>query len=281
MSHRRASVLGIIVLFVGAAACWSCADDSGAGGASPSPRAASSPSRVARAEAARAQKVHDKDRPLPPVVEPPPAPEQPAKPPSDAVVLFDGSSLDAWQGRNGAAAPWPIEGGAMTAAGQDLVTKQSFGDCQLHVEWMAPDPDTGEGQDKGNSGVKLAMQYEVQILDSYKNVNKTYADGVAGAVYGQYPPLVNACRPPGQWQTFDIVYRAPRFKPDGAVETPGRITVLHNGVLVQNDEEILGNTSGPSRSYKPHDVKQPILLQFHGHPVKFRNIWVRELKDVE
>src|SRR5688500_15432548 len=159
----------------------------------------------------------------------------------------------------------------------DVTTKEKFGDVQLHLEWQIPADDRGEGQDNGNSGVKLMGQYEVEVIHSHKDENKTYADGIAGAIYGQYPPLVNAARPRGQWQTYDIVWRAPRRDATGEVVTPAYVTVLLNGVLVQDHAEILGNTSGPARGYKKHGDQEPILLQWHGHPIRYRNIWVRRL----
>jgi hypothetical protein len=156
-------------------------------------------------------------------------------------------------------------------------TLQNFGDCQLHVEWATPTPPHGEGQGRGNSGVFFGFgRYEVQVLDSYES--KTYADGQAGALYGQYPPLVNASRPPGQWQTYDIIYTAPRFDSNGKVLSPARFTVLHNGVLIQHNAELVGPTDWLNRApYSPHPEKTPIALQDHGNPVRFRNIWVREL----
>ncbi len=225
-------------------------------------------------------KVHDKEQPHPPVVTPATdgKAEKPAKPPADAVVLFGGADASKWQGKGeGGAATFEVEDGALVAAGGDVRTKERFGDVQLHLEWQIPEGDTGKGQDKGNSGVKLMGQYEVQILDSFGNANRTYADGIAGAVYGQHAPLVNASLPPGRWQTYDIVFTAPRRDADGKVVTPAYVTVLHNGVLVQDRAEIYGNTSGPARGYKRHGEKEPILLQFHGHAVRYRNIWARPL----
>jgi hypothetical protein len=156
-------------------------------------------------------------------------------------------------------------------------TLQNFGDCQLHVEWATPVPGQGEGQGRGNSGVFLGLdRYEIQVLDSFEN--KTYADGGAGAIYGQYPPLVNACRPPGQWQTYDIVYTALRFDAEGKLLSPVHLTVFQNGVLIQNNAQLTGPTSWVERApYHMHPEKQPISLQDHGNPVRFRNIWVREL----
>jgi hypothetical protein len=156
-------------------------------------------------------------------------------------------------------------------------TVQNFGDCQLHVEFATPAKAEGAGQGRGNSGVFLGLdRYEIQVLDSYQST--TYADGSAGSIYGQYPPLVNACRPPGQWQGYDVVYTAPRFSPEGKLLSPARLTIFHNGVLIQNQVELTGPTSWLERApYSPHPEKQPIALQDHGNPVRYRNIWVREL----
>ena len=221
-------------------------------------------------------RVHDADRPRPPVVDPGPAPSAPAKPPADAIVLFDGADLDAWQGRGGAA-KWDLVGDAMRVNGTgDIRTKQTFGDCQLHVEWSAPLPVKGDSQGRGNSGVFFFGRYEVQILDSYDN--PSYADGQAAALYGQKPPLVNACRPPGEWNVYDIVFVAPRFGDDGSLLSPARVTVMHNGIVVQLDEHMLGPSAHRSLpKYQAHEPKGPIRLQDHGNPVRFRNIWVRPL----
>jgi hypothetical protein len=224
---------------------------------------------------------HDRDRPLPPVITPATAStqEQAGQPPSDATVLFSGKDLSQWASMDGSPTKWIARDGYMECVkGSGYVrTLQNFGDCQLHIEWATPTPGEGEGQGRGNSGVFLGLdRYEVQVLDSFEN--KTYADGSAGAVYGQYPPLVNACRPPGQWQTYDIVYTAPRFDAEGKVRSPVRLTVFHNGVLIQNQVELTGPTSWLERApYHMHPEKQPICLQDHGNPVRFRNIWVREL----
>ncbi len=221
--------------------------------------------------------IHDTARPMPPVVDPGPA-GPPAPVPSDAVVLFDGKDLSGWTNEKGAAAAWQVRDGYMEVVKKTgaIRTKQGFGSCQLHVEWAAPSPAVGSDQDRGNSGVFLMDTYEVQVLDSYGN--KTYADGSAAAIYGQYPPLVNASRKPGEWQTYDIVFHAPRFDEKGAVVSPARLTVFHNGVLVQDDEELTGPTGHKVRPpYKAHADKMPLSLQDHGHPVRYRNIWVREL----
>ncbi len=191
-------------------------------------------------------------------------------PPSDAIVLFGGRDLSGWLGGE----KWKIENGIATVTGGNIETRQAFGDCQLHVEWSAPEIVKGDGQGRGNSGIKLQGRYEVQVLDSFENV--TYFDGQAGSVYKQHPPLVNASRKPGEWQAYDIIYQTARWDADGTLVSPGRVTVLHNGVLVQNHSEIKGIT-GTGRGYERHAEKAPLLLQFHGNPVRYRNIWIREL----
>jgi hypothetical protein len=226
-------------------------------------------------------KIHDMDRPMAPVVDPGTTStnDAPGKPPSDATVLFDGKSLDKWEGGKGGPAKWNVANGyfEVVKGTGEIQTKQGFGDCQLHVEWAAPSPAVGEGQDRGNSGVFLMGFYEIQVLDSYQS--RTYADGQASAVYGQNPPLVNASRAPGQWQTYDIIFHAPRFGADGGVTRPAHVTVLHNGVLTQDHFELSGPTANQRRPpYQAHADKLPIHLQDHGHPVRYRNIWIRELK---
>jgi len=226
---------------------------------------------------------HDLNRPQPAVVTPVagvPA-TVPGRPPSDAVVLFDGKGLSAWKSqKDGSPAAWKVENGYMEVVkGTGAIeTRQSFSDVQLHIEWMAPTPPTGESQGRGNSGVFFAgSRYEVQVLDSYEN--KTYPDGQAGAVYGQFPPLVNASRPPGEWQAYDIVYEAPRFDATGAVTKRARVTVFYNGVLVQHARELIGPTTNKVRTpYAAHPEALPISLQDHGNPMRFRNVWLRELK---
>jgi hypothetical protein len=212
-------------------------------------------------------RVHDASRPAPPVV----TPGADGAPPSDAIVLFDGTSLDAWSG-----GPWDVRDGAMVVNGAGgIETKRTFGDVQLHLEWAAPADVAGESQGRGNSGVFLMGRYEVQILDSFEN--RTYSDGQAAALYGQHPPLVNACRPPGEWQSYDIVFRAPRFEGEKLV-SPARATVLHNGVLVQDAVEFIGATTHRAiAQYSPHAPEGPIGLQDHGNPVRFRNIWARAI----
>ena len=224
---------------------------------------------------------HSMTRPAPVVVTPGPY-LGPVAAPSDAIVLFDGKSLDAWRAADTTkgAAKWRIEGDAMVvAAGTGgIATRRAFGDVQLHVEWSAPNPPKGESQDRGNSGVFLMSTYEVQVLDSYHAA--TYPDGQAAAIYGQFPPLVNAMRAPGEWNVYDIVFHRPHFDASGKVTAPARLTVFHNGILVQDDLTVLGPTSnGVRTAYSAHADKLPISLQDHGHPVRFRNIWVRELPD--
>ena len=220
-------------------------------------------------------RVHDKERPRPSAVDPGPAAKTPAAAPADATVLFDGSNLDAWQGNKGEA-KWRLVDGTMEVNRTgDIRTKQAFGDCQLHIEWLAPPP-KGNGQGRGNSGVFFFGRYEVQVLDSFEN--PTYADGQAAAIYGQKPPLVNATRPPGQWNVYDIVFVAPRFAADGTLRSPARLTVVHNGIVVQLDEELLGPTSHKRLpKYTAHADRGQIRLQDHGNPVRFRNIWLRPL----
>jgi hypothetical protein len=221
--------------------------------------------------------VHDQARPMPPVVDPGPA-GPPAPVPADAVVLFDGKDLSGWTTAKGAPVKWLVKEGYMEAVkgAGSIQTVRGFGDCQLHVEWATPAPAVGSGQDRGNSGVFLMNTYEVQVLDSYQS--NTYADGMAAALYGHYPPLVNVSRRPGEWQTYDIVFRAPRFDQSGAVMSPARFTVFHNGVLVHDAQELTGPTVHKARPpYKAHADKLPIGLQDHSHPVRFRNIWIREL----
>lgn len=221
-------------------------------------------------------RAHDLQRPAPQVVDPGEN-NLPAGVPSDATVLFDGSNLQQWTSAGGDA-KWKIKDGAMESVpgGGYLVTKQKFGDCQLHVEWAAPSKPSGKGQGRGNSGVYLMGKYEVQVLDSFEN--STYADGSAGSLYGQYPPLVNASRKPGEWQAYDIIFRRPRFDETGKLISPARVTVLHNGVVIQNNEELYGPTNWiQHKDYQPHPAQLPLSLQDHGNPVRFRNIWIRPL----
>lgn len=199
-------------------------------------------------------------------------------PPSDAIVLFAGTDLAEWQHADGSAAKWAVADRAFTVVrgAGDLQTRRGFGDCQLHVEWRTPARVEGEGQGRGNSGIFLQGRYEVQVLDSFDN--PTYVNGQAASIYKQYVPLVNASRRPGEWQVYDIIFRAPRFGPDGRVATRAYVTVLHNGVLVQDHAEVKGATVFIGQpSYQPHNPKEPLRLQDHGNPVSYRNIWIREL----
>lgn len=215
-------------------------------------------------------RVHDKFRPRPAVVTPPPTgPMVPA--PADAKVLFDGTNTDAWT------RPWKIEDGAMvvTKGLGSNETREKFGDMQLHLEFATPAEVKGNGQGRGNSGVIIQGRYEIQVLDSYNN--ETYADGQCGSVYGQNPPLVNASRKPGEWQTYDILFTAPQFTPDGKLESPAFVTVIHNGIVVQNHREILWPVAHRDvNKYAPHGPA-PLQLQDHNNPTRFRNIWVRPL----
>ena len=204
--------------------------------------------------------------------------------PSDAIVLFNGKDLASFESaKDGSAALWTFkpadtEGGVTVNPGKgDIRTKQSFGDCQLHIEWRSPmEPDSLKGQKKGNSGVFFFERYEVQVLNCYQNT--TYTNGQAGSIYKQTPPLVNACRKPGEWQTYDIIFTAPRWRKNGSMEKPGYLTVIHNGIIVQNHTEIQGTSEyiGPP-IVKAHGMKGQIKLQDHGNLVSYRNIWVREL----
>jgi len=211
------------------------------------------------------------DWPEPPVVTPG---SQNSQPPSDAVVLFDGTDLSAWNNGD----RWQVVDG-IAIVGKDLITtKQSFGDCQLHIEWSAPAQPQSESQQRGNSGVFFGA-YEIQILDSYQS--QTYFDGQAGAIYKQTPPMVNAMRPPGEWNVYDLLWTAPRFCDDGSLRSPAYLTSLHNGVLILNHFQLLGDTAWHRPpQYEKHPAKLPISLQDHGYPVRFRNIWVREWKPI-
>ena len=218
--------------------------------------------------------VHDPARPQPPVVTPGTFSEN-ATPPADAIVLFDGKDLSQWRDKKtGDDAPWKIEDGVMVSEKDDIVTTNQFGDLQLHVEFCEPTPPAGDGQGRGNSGVFLMGQYEIQVLDCYQN--KTYADGATAGIYGQHPPLVNACRPPGEWQTYDIIFNVPHFGASGELLSPGYVTVFHNGLVAQNHQAIRGATNWRSPGkYTPTGPTGPIALQFHNNSVRFRNVWVR------
>jgi hypothetical protein len=228
-------------------------------------------------------RVHDETRPRPEVVTPG---ETASSAPSDAIILFDGTDLDEWVGSVSTnkkkqynpkgEALWKVENGCLEINGTGgLISKKKFGDCQIHLEWAAPVLPKGTSQGRGNSGIFIMGKYEVQILDCYKNVS--YADGMTGALYGQHPPLANACRKPGEWQTYDIIFTAPRFDGDDVV-SPAYVTVIHNGVLLQNHTPYLGPSIHKKLAvYKAHEEKAQILLQDHDNPIRFRNIWVREL----
>jgi hypothetical protein len=222
---------------------------------------------------------HDIRRPKAPVVEP--VGSSTASPvPKDATMLFDGSDLLAWQSTEGGPARWKVADGFLeiTPGTGSIESKAKFGDIQMHVEWASPNPPGGKGQDRGNSGIFLMGLYELQVLDSYQA--DTYADGQAGAIYGQYPPLANASRPPGEWQTYDVAFRRPRFDKDGKLLESARVTLIHNGILIQNNEELWGRTNWlESSPYEAQPGRGPIQLQDHGHRVRFRNIWVRELAE--
>lgn len=233
---------------------------------------------VALAQSPAAWKQHDMSRPRPAMVSS--TLQLPIPAPSDAVVLFNGSGMDNWRAIDGSAPKWVARDGYMESVPGSgyLRSRDAFGDVQLHVEWAAPSTVKGDGQGRGNSGVFLMGLYEVQVLDSWDN--PTYADGQAGSVYGQYPPLVNASRKPGEWQAYDIVFRRPRFRRDGSVESSARLTVFHNGVLVQDNSAVRGPTSWlKNYPYKIHPDKLPLAFQDHGNPVRYRNVWLRELDE--
>ncbi len=222
-------------------------------------------------------RVHDTDRPQPSAVLPG---ERASDAPSDAIILFDGTNLDSWQSTG---AEWQVTDGILTVPprekgrpGSSLSSRESFGDIQLHLEFRSPSPPAGLGQDRGNSGIIFMQRYEVQILDGYRN--PTYADGTVGSVYGWKPPLVNASRQPGEWQSYDIIFQRPRFSADGTLERPAYVTALLNGVLVQNHQPVLGTTVWRKvAEYEAHQDAAPLQLQDHSSPVSFRNVWVRKL----
>ncbi len=228
--------------------------------------------------------VHDMDRPAPPIITPGTAStqDQPGKAPSDAIVLFDGTDLSNWVSERGEPSKWIVRDGYMESVRRagGIKTKQAFGSCQLHVEFATPTRITGTSQGRGNSGVFLMNTYEVQVLDSYNNA--TYPDGQCAALYGRNVPLVNACREPGQWQSYDIIFHRPIFEGNEVVRK-ATFTVFHNGVLVHDHVELSGGTGWIDEhtisNYAPHEDKLPISLQDHNNPVRFRNIWIRELDD--
>lgn len=224
-----------------------------------------------------AWEVHDMDRPQPPAVDPgyPGTQDATGKAPSDAVVLFDGTKTDAIQTN------WPVNDNGelvITQGTGGFKTTQAFGDIQLHLEWFVPESESkNSGQSRGNSGIFFMSQYELQVLETQEN--KTYPDGMAGSIYGQFPPLANPGRGIGKWQTYDVIFRRPHFNEDGSVKKPARITALLNGVLVQDNQELMGRASHKTRTgYKAHADKLPLTLQNHGQTVHYRNIWVRELE---
>ncbi|MCR9292474.1 MAG: DUF1080 domain-containing protein [bacterium] len=202
--------------------------------------------------------------------------ESDSQPPSDAIVLFNGQDLNNWKnGEN-----WTVKDGVIFAGKGPITSQEEFGDCQLHIEWSAPSEVKGDGQGRGNSGVFLMGKYEIQVLDSYDN--ETYYDGQAGAIYKQTPPMVNAMRKPGEWNSYDIIWTAPRFNEDGSLKSPAYMTALHNGVVILNHFELKGDTPfNRPPAYNMHGETGPISLQDHGNPVRFRNIWVRPIKPAQ
>jgi hypothetical protein len=220
-------------------------------------------------------RIHDGRRPQPTVVTP--APMNAATPPQDATVLVGaGADRSAWQMMDGAAVTWPMNNGELSTGTGMIRTRAEFTDYQLHVEFATPKEVKGNSQERGNSGVFLNGKFEIQVLDSYQN--RTYADGSAAAMYGQYPPLVNASRPPGEWQAYDIAFTSPRFGAGGTLTTPAVVTVLHNGVVVHHATPFWGPTAHKKiDQYSPDNAKGPIALQDHGNPVRYRNIWIRPL----
>ncbi|MFC1718389.1 DUF1080 domain-containing protein [Candidatus Poribacteria bacterium] len=224
-------------------------------------------------------RVHDGKRPQPRIITPG---ASAGEAPSDAIVLFDGKDASKWVGRDGADVEWTVADGVMETKPRtgDIQTRDSFGDCQYHIEWAAPSEVKGDSQGRGNSGVFLMGKFEIQVLDCYDN--PTYPDGNTAAIYGQYPPLVNACRKPGEWQTYDIFFEVPRFE-GGKLVSPAYVTVVHNGVLVHHRQAIMGPTGHKNvSSYdNPLPSEGPLRLQDHGDLVRYRNIWVRPLKDYD
>jgi Domain of Unknown Function (DUF1080) len=230
--------------------------------------------------------VHDEKRPQPKVVTSGASFSQGAAAPSDAEVLFDGHGLAKWESAKGGEAAWPVQDEYVASTrGGGIRTKGKWEDFQLHVEWASPNPPVGTSQSRGNSGILINNMYEIQVLDSYQS--KTYPDGQASAVYGQSPPLVNACKPPGEWQSYDILFESPRWNEKGELIKKATVTVLHNGVVTQNHYEVVGCTDGinpsivpyhsASKYSAPHDPKVFIQLQDHNNPVRFRNIWIRSM----
>jgi hypothetical protein len=228
-------------------------------------------------------RVHDAKRPYPRKVVPGTCstPASPGQAPSDAILLFDGKDLSKWRNQKGGAAGWKVENGYMETVPKtgDIFTLDEFGDIQLHVEWQAPGPAQGQSLGDGNSGVFLFGLFELQVFDD--SARLIYADGQAGSLYGQYPPLVNASRKTGEWQAYDIVFTAARFR-EGKLAQPAFVTVLHNGVVIQNHAALLGESVHRALPvYVDRGPKGPIRIQEHGVPVRYRNIWVRVLKDYD
>ena len=223
-------------------------------------------------------RVHDGNRPQPRLVTPG---ASDAAPPSDASVQFDGTDLSMWTGRDGEA-QWKVENGYMevTRTG-DIETRDHFGDCQVHLEWAAPSEVKGNSQGRGNSGVFLMGLYEIQVLDGYDN--RTYADGITASIYGEYPPLVNACRKPGEWQTYDIIFEAPSWDEEGHLVKAAYLTVIHNGVVVHHRQKAIGPTGhrNVANYDTPHAPTGPLKLQDHGDLVRYRNVWIRPLTNYD
>jgi hypothetical protein len=225
--------------------------------------------------------VHDPDRPVPHLVTPGETFSHGAPPPSDAVVLFDGKDLSKWKSDKGPAG-WKVENGYMEVVKEagSIFTKDEFGDFQLHLEFATPAKVEGNSQGRGNSGVYIYGRYEVQVLDSYNN--PTYPDGEVGAIYGQYPPLATAPKKPGEWQSYDIICKSPRWDENKKLTKPASVTVILNGVVLHNRKELIGSTMHREvGTYKPHPPHGPILLQDHGNPTRFRNIWIRNLGEYD
>jgi len=227
--------------------------------------------------------VHDGDRPQPRIITPGANFTQMAAAPSDAIVLFDGKDLAKWEHGNGSEPKWKIQDGYMEVVPKSgiLRTKDKFKDFQLHLEFATPAKVEGDGQGRGNNGINIWGRYEIQVLDSYNN--KTYPDGQVGAIYGQTPPLVNASRPPGEWQTYDIIWEGPRWDEDGKLSKKAYVTVIHNGAVLHHRRELIGNTGHRAvgnYNNKPQE-SGPIELYEHGNPVRFRNIWLRPLGEYD
>lgn len=225
--------------------------------------------------------IHDPDRPQPRIVKPGEKFSHLADAPSDAVVLFDGKDFSKWQSDKGGEVKWKLENGYMeTTKSGKIRTRDEFGDFQMHMEWATPEKIEGVGQGRGNNGVNIYGMYEIQVLDSYEN--QTYPDGQAAALYGQSPPLVNASKAPGQWQTYDIVFEGPRWSENGELVRKASVTLLHNGVIVHNKKELLGRiTHRAIPPYRKHPPYGYIELYEHGNPVRFRNIWIRPLGEYD